>query len=73
MACTNNRQKMTASEALIGHWKSEGETTEYYFDENRWIMVDRGKRHEPVEYVIMWKSYPDGLVIEIKTRRTKNL
>ena len=65
MACTNNRQKLAPSEALIGHWKTEGGTTEYYFSEDRMIMVDKGKRHEPIEYTRVYKSYPNGLIIEI--------
>jgi hypothetical protein len=65
MACTNNRQELAPSEALIGHWKTEGGKTEYYFSEDRMIMVDKGKRHEPIEYRIVYKSYPNGLIIEI--------
>jgi hypothetical protein len=65
MACTDHRQKMTPTQALLGHWRTEGGETEYYFSKEQMIMVDKGKRDKPIEYRIEYKSYPNGLIIEI--------
>ena len=61
--CCTNRSALTPHEALIGHWVEEMGDNEYYFSKDKFTLVEKGVRRDPVGYIVIYNNPPHSMAI----------